>query len=426
MATAVIALALLPLARAAAPAWFVQARAAAVARAQEPLADQALDAARVEVARAAAAGLPELRLGERSRLGLDAAFTLELEAGVRVPLWAPAVAADRRLTGARLTATRRQLAAERRAHLRDDLAAAVGLLATGARLRALDALAAALRTAGAAPSVPPPLQVVDVRLLAASRSAQRRRAEALRQALTANLGVRVPPVEDAPAPASGAPASGAPASGAPSAREAPDAARDPLGFVVAQLEPDRCLAASDDVARARLAVEDASLSAALARARARARVELELGGSATLGGEPLDASYALKAGLSVRLPPWSAATGSASLAVGAAGLEQALDARWPNRQPAAAPAAASAAPDAAPEVADAAAAVRQQLDLLVGQEADLMARRRILLRALAQPAEATLAGAYRSATLALRLADADEALGVTRLDAALLCGALPP
>ncbi|MEJ2668648.1 MAG: hypothetical protein P8Z81_16405 [Deinococcales bacterium] len=179
--------------------------------------------------------------------------------------------------------------------------------------------------------------------------------------------------------------------------------------------------ASDAVAQARLALTDARLSRALEEARARTHVELDLSGTATLGGEAQVPGYALRLGVSVALPPWGPATGAASVAVGASGLEQSLSARWPN----AAPGPPPTPPDDA-SIADAARAVRRQLRLLIGREADLLLRRSLLRAALATPPVGTLAGAYRRTTLTLELADADEALGVTRLDAALLCGALPP
>jgi len=436
-----------------------------VARARAPLDGDALTAAQVEAARARAGELPQLHLAERSRLGLDGSYSLELEAGASVPVWAPEAAADRRLTAERLAATRRQLRAERRAELHDTLLDAVALLATEARLRALDALAAALRAAGPRPAVDPPLRVVDVQLLATGRSGQRRRAEALRQALTAALGVRIPPDGDAPPGAT-------PPGAEPPRAKPPRAARDPLGFGAAQLEPARCLAANDSVTLARLAQADTALSQALAQARARPHADLDLGGSVRLGSDAQLPAYTLRLGMSVRLPPWSEATGAASLTMGAAGVEQSLSASWPNRAPAAPPGAAGApggdtqgghtpgghtpgghtpggdtpggdapggdapgpagasAPGAfepgSAAIADAQRSVERQWTLLVGQEADLLARRRILLAALAEPRPATLSSAYQAATLALQLTDTDEALGVTRLDAALLCGALPP
>lgn len=409
------ALLLTPAAHGQTPAWFDAVRAAAVGRALEPLGGEALTAAEVEVARARASGMPQLHLSERSRLGLDASYTLRLEAGASVPLWAPAAIADRRLSDERLAATRQQMAAERRAELHDALAQAVALLAARARARALEALDAALRDAGPDPRVAPPLHLTDVRLLAAGRGAQRRRAEALRQTLAATLAVRIPEAT------LGAGADGRRRGVAP----APEAARDPLGFPAGRLDPARCAAASDSVTRARLAGRDVRLSAALARARSQSRVDLDLGAGASLGDALQDPSYTLRLGLSVALPAWSPAEGAASLAVGAAGLEQSLTARWPNRTPSAAPSPEPAA-KAAAEVRDAARAVRQRLALLTGQEADLTVRRRILADGLAQRRREGLAGAYRTATLALQLADVDEALGITRLDAALLCAALPP
>lgn len=447
LACAIIALAFALPAHATSPAWFARLRAAAVARARAPLAGDALARASVEVARARAAGMPQLHLDELAHLGLDAGYRIELEAGVSVPLWAPAADADRRLTGARLAATRRQLAAERRAELHDALAAGVALLAAQARLRALDALTASLHAAGDHPRLEPPLRLVDIRLLAAGRATQLRRAEALRRDLIATLGIAIPPVQDAtvpgpaqrpatPAPrttraatrAASATRVAAPTGPHPGARPLPappPATRDPLGFVAAQFEPVRCVAASDGVARAGAAAEDARLVAELARARARPHADLDLSGSTTLGDDLREARYAVRLGLSVSLPPWGPSTGAASLAVGAAGLEQSLAARWPNHNPAAPP-TGSVDADATADVRDAVRHVRRQLYLLTGQEADLLVRRRILSAALARPRPPTLSGAYHGASLALRLADVDEALGATRLDAALLCGALPP
>lgn len=399
-------------AHAGTPPWFAALRSAAVARARAPLHDEVLTAAEVEVSRAGAAGLPQLRLGERSRLGLDGSYALDLEAGVTLPLWAPAAGADRDLTGERLAATRRQLQSERRAELRDALAQAVSLVASEARLGALDALAAALVAVGPAAAVAPPLRLVDVRLLAAGRSAQRRRAEALRRSLEASLGVPLP----------------APEIGAADLRAgigARRAALDPLGFPVVLLEPARCVAASDGVTLARLAQEDARLSSALMRARARPRADLDIGGAVRLGSDGPAPSYVARVGVSVRLPPWGPATGAASLAVGAGGLEQALSARWPNPAPAAPPGKAASA-EADDPLDDAVRTVRQQLGLLIGRESDLLERRRLLLDALSRPHAPSLTAAYQRATLRLQLADAEEALGLTRLDAALLCGALPP
>lgn len=410
-AGAVLVVAALPAAHAGTPAWVASVRAAAVARAGAPLDGEALTAALVEAARARAGGLPQLRLTERGRLGLDGGYALELDGGASVPVWAPEAAADRRLAAERLAATRRQLLAERRAELHDTLADAVALLAAGARLRALDGLAASLREAGPGPGVRAPLRLVDVQLLAAGRDGSRRRAEALRRALTEALGVPIPPVGEAGPPGSGQ----------------AETAADPIGFGAAQLEPARCVAASDAVALARLAVADGELADTLARARARTRADLDLGGSLRLAGNGEAPSYTVRLGVSVRLAPWSPATGAASLAVGNAGLEQSLTARWPNRAPGAPPAPAGAPQHrGADPVANAEREVRRQLTLLVGQEADLVTRRRILLGALAEPHPSTLTEAYRTATLALQLVDTDQALGVTRLDAALLCGALPP
>jgi len=415
-----------------APAWFQRARDAAVARALVPLEGDELTAAEVEARRAAAARLPRLRLSERSRLGLDAAFELELQAGLSLPLSAPATTADRRLTGERLAAARRQLAARRREELHDDLANAVALLETRARLRALDALRAATAHPHAseggrpapsatgpasAPAPPasaapwaPPVSPVDVQLLLANRNALLRRDRALRGELRTRLGVRVP----------------VPPKATPRASGAPYVARDPLGLVAAELEPQACVTGSDAVARARLAARDRRLAAALDRARSLPHAELELSGTARLGSQRPQAGYGVRLGVSLSLPPWSRGSGAASLAIGAEGLEQSLEAAWPNRAPAAPPGNPPHDAGADPDVLEAARTVRGQLELLVGQEADLLARRRILLRALSAPLPATLAGAYRSATLALQLADADEGLGVTRLDTALLCGALPP
>ncbi len=417
--------------RAEAPSLLAQVRAAAFERAREPLADEALEAARLEVRRAAAAGLPRLRLHEQTRLGLDGAYGLTLEAGIAVPLLAPDVPADGRVAALRLTLTRRQLAAQRRAEARDALARAVALEAAEQRLWALIELDRSLRAltpsrprSGAYPSgarnppAPPNGSAgtaIDARLLAAGREAQLREARRLRSELSTALGVALPPI-------------GEPARIRGLAENAPTAA--PLGFGSADLEATPCIAASDAVVLAGLAARERASSARLRAARSAARIDLELGGALRLG-DATDAEGAARIALSVRLPPWSPVAGAASLTGGAAGLEQEATLVVPNRTPAPPPPDASS--DATDDpVDDARSTVRSTLLRLQGEEADLLRRRRILAAALsarrttAPRASTALEDAYLRATLRLRLADVDQALGLNGLDAALLCGALPP
>ncbi len=421
-----------PVAAAAPPAWLVAVRDAAYARARAPLQDDALDAALRERGRAAAGALPSLRLAERSRLGLDGVYTLTLDAAVTVPLHTPTVEADTRVTAVRLASTRRQLAARRRAEVHDVLARASALLALRARVRALDALARSLgarappatdRPAGARARDVPPSRAggggaaaptggtalraaVDARLLLAGRPARAREARRLRAELAQSLSLALPPADRlfAPPPSATAPLAGA------------------LGFRATDLRPDLCLAASDTTTLARLAAVEQRAVRALRVARAAPRVDLELGGGVTLGGasEP-DARYAARVAVAVRLPPWSPASGAASLAAGAEGLEQRATLAWPNRTPGPPPRTPSTDP-----VAEAERAVLAELDRLQGQERDLARRRVVLRTALASQQQRAQDDGYLRATLALQLADTEQALDLTALDAALVCGALPP
>jgi len=419
--------ALAPVAGAAAPAWLAAVRDAAYTRARAPLADEALDAALRERRRAAAGALPSLHLSERSHLGLDGVYALTLDAGASFPLLAPTVSADARVTSLRLAITRRQLAAQRRAEAHDALAQAAALLAARARGRALDALAHAVDArarppdpAGRAPgdgawlpggagrsaAADPPRVLVDARLLLAGREAQGREARRLRAELARSLSLALPAADRLPAPL----------------RSAARPLLGALGFTAADLRPRRCLLAGDAAVLARLSVAEQGASRRLREARAAPRVDLELGGAVDLGGAAPAASYTARVAVSVRLPPWSPASGAASLSAGATGLEQETALAWPNRTPGPPPPPAPS-PD---PVAEAERAVRAQLFRLQGQERDLARRRAVLLAELPSVRGRTLDGAYLRATLALQLADAEQALDLTALDAALLCGALPP
>ncbi|MEJ2289554.1 MAG: hypothetical protein P8Y02_13110 [Deinococcales bacterium] len=474
-------------ARAADPVWLADVRAAAFERARAPLADEALDAARLEVQRAAAGTLPRLRLHERARIGPDGAYGVTLDAGVALPLVAPVVPADGRVAAVRLAITERQVAAQRRADVRDTLARAIALLATEGRLRALDELGRALpghalharrrpRPNGGAPppgapgsptpAAPPPDPAgsstrsgtaIDARLLVSGRDTQLREARRLRSELTRTLDVALPAVGHLAPPTA-------------RARTASRPRAAPLGFAATDLEVARCLAASDAVRLAVLTVHERAASARLEAARSATRIDLELGGTLRLA-DGADAEGAARVALSVRLPPWSPLSGAASLAGGVTGLEQEATLVWPNRTPAREP--AEPADDA---ILEAQRTVRTRLGRLQGEEADLLRRRRILQDALsaladrpvadhALPGTARAAGtlasstrlgpgrasttragttragapaaasaledralenAYLRARLRLRLTDVDQALGLNALDAALLCGALPP
>ena len=401
-----------PAAAAAAPAWLVAVRDAAYARARAPLQDDALDAALRERRRAAAGALPSLRLAERSRLGLDGVYALTLDAGVTVPVQAPAVAADARVTALRLARTRRRLAARRRAEAHDALGRAAALLALRERARALEVLARSAGdrapASGDADATRPHTMraAVDARLLLATRPAREREARRLRGELARSLSLTLPPADRLPAPR----------------RRAAGPLLGALGLRATDLRPRRCLAASDTTALARLSLAEQRAVRKLREARAAPRVDVELGGTLTLGGasEP-DARYAARVAVAVRLPPWSPASGAASLAAGAEGLEQQATLSWPNRTPGPPPSAPST--DA---VVEADRAVLAELDRLQGQERDLTRRRSVLLTALASLRGSAHDGGYLRATLALQLADTEQALDLTALDAALVCGALPP
>ena len=428
---AAMLLAVLPsVAAAAAPAWLTDVRDAAYARARAPLEGEILDAALRERRRAAAGALPALRLSERSHLGLDGAYGFTLDAGVAIPLLAPTVPADARVTTLRLAITRRQLAAQRRAEVHDALAQAAALLATRARKRALDGLARSLATRGPPSGAggrqagrdenPDPFRAhtstsltggrtrasVDARLLLAGREAQGREARRSRAELARSLSLTLPAVDRLPAPQ---PAARGPLLGA-------------LGFTAAELQPRRCQIASDAVVLAHLSAAEQRASRRLREARAAPRVDLELGGAVDLGGAEPVARYTLRVAASVRLPPWSPASGAASLSAGVSGLEQETTLTWPNRTPGPPP---TAAPSPDP-IAEAERAVRAQLARLQGQEDDLARRRAVLRAALASFGGRTPDGAYLRATLALQLADTEQALDLTALDAAMLCSALPP
>ncbi len=427
---AILAAVLPSVAVAAAPAWLTDVRDAAYSRARAPLEGEILDAAVRERRRAAAGALPSLRLNERSHLGLDGVYGLTLDAGVAIPLLAPTVPADALVTTLRLAITRRQLAAQRRAEVHDALAQAAALLAARARRRALDGLASALAgrgpPAGAGSRMPgraetparfgadtsPSLTsdrmraVVDARLLLAGREAQGREARRTRAELVRSLSLTLPAVDRLAAP--------------------PRAAHGPLlgvlGFTAAELQPRRCQVASDAVVLAHLSAAEQRASSRLREARAAPRVDLELGGAVDLGGTEPVARYTLRVAASVRLPPWSPASGAASLSAGASGLEQETTLTWPNRTPGPPP---PPGPSTDP-VVEAERAVRAQLARLQGQEADLARRRAVLRAALATVRGDPPDGAYLRATLALQLADTEQALDLTALDAALLCSALPP
>jgi len=423
-----------PVATAAAPAWLVAVRDAAYARARAPLQDEALDAALRERRRAAAGALPSLRLAETSRLRLDGVYALTLDAGVTVPLQAPAAAADARVTAVRLARTRRQLAARRRADVRDTLARAAALLALRARARALAVLARSLavrappsrgttrsttrgtangsangseeRPAPAGGATDATRAAVDARLLLAGRPARAREARRLRGELARSLSLPLPPADRLSAPP----------------RRAAGPLLGVLGLRATDLQPRRCLAASDTTVLARLSAAEQRAVRELREARAAPHVDVELGGTLTLGGasEPA-ARYAARVAVAVRLPPWSSAAGAASLAAGAEGLEQQATLTWPNRAPGPPPSTPST--DAA---AEADRAVLAELDRLQGQERDLARRRTVLLTALASLRGSAHDSGYLRATLALQLVDTEQALDLTALDAALVCGALPP
>ena len=426
------------------PPWLAAVRDAAYARAYEPLADEALDAALRERRRAAAGALPSLRLSERSHLGWDGGYRLTLGAGVGIPLLAPSQPADARLTTLRLAITRRQLAAERRAQVHDTLAQAAALLASRARTTALDDLARDLTSvlpnglpddppvpepppaAGAAGRAraadAPSRTAVDARLLLAGRSAQARQASRLRAELARALALPLPAADRLAVP--------------PRPGAAPLPLLGALGFRANDLDPRRCLAASDAASLARLSTNERRADRRFQEARAAVRVDLELSGTLEFGSgdigsgqvgssEPVTASTA-RVAVSVRLPPWSPASGTASLAGGAAGLEQEATLTWPNRAPGPPPPDDPTADRATDPLLEAERAIRTQLDLLQGQERDLLRRRSVLVAAGSSAPVRTPDEAYLRATLALQLADVDQTLAVTALDAASLCGALPP
>jgi hypothetical protein len=409
------------------PPWLAAVRDAAYARAHRPLTGEALDAALRERRRAAAGALPSLRLSERSHLGWDGGYRLTLDAGVNVPLLAPSQPADARLTTLRLAITRRQLAADRRAQVRDALAQAAALLAARARARALNELAVneLARTDPApgptwdpAPAADAPSRTaVDIRLLLAGRGAQARQARSLRAELARALSLPLPAAEHLAAP--------------PRPGAAPLPLFGALGFRANDLDPGRCLAASDAASLARLSVAERRADRRFQEARGAVRVDLELSGTLEVGsnepgnGEIGSASIA-RVAVSVRLPPWSPASGTASLSAGAAGLEQESTLTWPNRAPGPPPPDGPTGDRATDPIDEAEHAVRAQLAMLQGQERDLLRRRSVLVAAGSSAPMRTPQDAYLRATLALQLADVDQALDVTALDAASLCGALPP
>ena len=450
-----------PAADGSGPGWLADVRDAAYAVARANGDDPELQAAQLELQRARAGGLPSLRLAERSRLALDGGFGVGLDARLRIPLVAPDVAAEVRLAEVRLQWSARAVAAARRQQLHASLAHALAVLAAEARVRALEALQLALRRApdvSSSPRDPSGLEArtrLDARLLADRLEAQRREARQLRQALARALGVTAQDL-DAGIPGVSGPGPSHPGASepGPSTAEArgddpsgprPEGERfapPPYGTRVSRYDPARCVLASDDVALARLAASEQRAAETGRWAQAATRIDLELGGGVDVGdGAALgtgDARAQLRVSLSVRLPPWSPTTGAATLAAGSAGLQQAITLAWPNRERAAPPESGQgpdgAAPDglnaadptAADPTAEAERDLLERLAALRGQEDDLLRRRALLTSALASIDGDGLTSAYLRATLRLQLADVEQALGLTRLDAALACGALPP
>ena len=268
----------------------------------------------------------------------------------------------------------------------------------------------------------PSRTVVNARLLLAGRGAQARQARSLRAELARALSLPLPAAERLSAP--------------PRPGAAPLPLLAALGFRANDLDPRRCLAASDVALLARLSVDERRADRRFQEARGAVRVDLELSGALEVGsdqlesgqigsGEPVTASTA-RVAVSVRLPPWSPASGTASLSGGVAGLEQESTLTWPNRAPGPPPPDDPTADRSTDPIGEAEHAVLTQLDLLQGQERDLLQRRSVLVAAGSWAPVRTPDDAYLRATLALQLADVDQALAVTALDAASLCGALPP
>lgn len=442
------------------PSWLERVRTAAFARARRPLDDPALDAAQLELRRADLGRLPSLRLTEAGTVGWDGSVGLALDGALSLALWAPDVTADRRLTALRLALTERQLAAQRRSELHDTLARASELALAIRQLHHLDVLAAALARDAAGPSGRATSATVgaalrrtriETALRVAGRRALARQALGLRDELQSTLAVELPELVRRPASGAGdVVASRSEPGDADGVRSADPAAApglrasaeprgtqgaSPLPFGAADLDPVRCLAGSDAVALARLQRLERRAGAALREARSATHVSLELGGGIELGSADLDASAGSLAAtpgllpsararlaLAVRLPPWQPVSGAAAVSAGSSGVEQRLSFGWPNREPAARP-----DPRAGEDVlADTRRRVRVQLSELAAQEAELGRRAGLLARALALAGGPALADAALRADLALELASVDHALALTQLDAALLCGALPP
>ena len=415
---------------AAAPAWLTDVRDAAYSRARAPLEGEALDAALRERRRAAAGALPSLRLNERSHLGLDGVYGLTLDAGVAIPLLAPTAPADALVTTLRLAITQRQLAAQRRAEVHDALAQAAALLAARARAR-------------------PWRPRERVRCPRPARGLRQPHDRPSRDAGSVRRGRRPEPDERPhtrrrrrPPPAGRARSSGeGSAAYARGARAGPCRSRCPpsigwplhqraahgpllgvLGFTAAELQPRRCQVASDAVVLAHLSAAEQRASSRLREARAAPRVDLELGGAVDLGGTEPVARYTLRMAASVRLPPWSPASGAASLSAGASGLEQETTLTWPNRTPGPPPPPGPPRTPSSRRSAPCAPSSPASRARSATWRAAAPCSGRRWRPSAGEPPD----GAYLRATLALQLADAEQALDLTALDAALLCGALPP